>query len=114
MSDKLKFVVCYPKSPVEHGGLDPHSRQTKVYRTFLLSLKNSCINSRHSFSRTPDTISMRWFKKSVSQILKRDFTAPARPSSAPSTSRLILACIKAPADIAQGSIVEKTSVSVKR
>lgn len=67
--------------------------------------KNVRRSSPHSSSRTPPTISTRWFSASCRAICRTDPAAPVFGSNAPKTSRPRRAWTMAPAHIGHGSRV---------
>ena len=76
-----------PRRPLSLSGFrdrctNPLCDLSASYSVRLLR-KNSCISARHSTSKTPALICIRWFRKSVSQTRNRLVTAPARSSGAP-------------------------------
>ena len=98
-----------------------HSRRNRsaplisvFYFLLRLSLKNFCISSRQSFSKTPDVTLHLWFNRLSFVILKSESQAPAFLSLAPYTTSFTLAHSMAPAHMGHGSIVTNILQSVKR
>jgi hypothetical protein len=67
--------------------------------------KKSCKSAAHSFCKTPDVISHRWFKPGICSRFITLPAAPAAKSAHPKITRRIRVCTTAPAHIAHGSLV---------